>query len=236
MIGLVGVIRGATAVGKRPLVSGRLPDADEARRVLPGCLEWAGAREEGVARLEIWSAWFESGWSVTTLAHTQDKQPPVPFSFSFSFLLSAFPVRGGTGTAADHKPPAAAACIGMVRGVGSAVNEPIRGCPGLSAAKSAATALDDSVSVTLGGLLTLGLGGLNAFISGPAEKCGQRLERRRVGDGWFIVQKVSRTATPSIGSKCLAGPAAANPARAERAEVSQHHKEAEQGRALGTKV
>ncbi len=55
-------------------------------------------------------------------------------------------------------------------------------------------------------------------------------------DCWFIVQKVRRTATPSIGSKCLAGPAAANPARAERAEVSQHHKEAEQGRALGSKV
>ncbi len=63
-------------------------------------------------------------------------------------------------TAADHKPPAVA-CIGMARGVGLAVNEPIRGCPGLSravqgrsglsGAKSAATVLHDSVSVTSGG-------------------------------------------------------------------------------------
>ena len=84
--------------------------------------------------------------------------------------------------------------------------------------------------------MTLGLDGLNAFIFGPAEKnVGQRRRGVELVIWWFIVQKVRRTATPSIGSKCLAGPAAANPARAERAEVSQHHGEAEHGRVLGSK-
>ncbi len=101
----------------------------------------AGTREEGVTDSRSCPP-GSSLVGLSQLSHIRSTNNPLscnstPFLFLFfffSFLLSAFPVRGGTGTAADHKPLAAAACIGMVRGVGLAVNEPIRGCQGLSGA------------------------------------------------------------------------------------------------------
>ncbi len=143
------------------------------------------------------SAWFESG-VVCHNSHTWPAQtapvthfPPVFFFVSFLLyflLLSAFPVRAGSEQRpiTSHRQLQPAACIGMVRGVIwrlMSQSGAVQGCPGLSAARSAATVFDDSVSVTVGGLFDTRTGRFECLhLWAGRKKCGPASERRRVGD------------------------------------------------------